>query len=83
MPEPDSDSPLIPSPEGCAALIVTLIQDPRVRDVVAPLAAEAARKERSLAALLGDKALATDRKDPGAAPLAPPGRRPGPPPRWL
>ncbi len=66
MPEPNSDPPLIPSPEGCAALIVTLIQDPRVRDIVAPLAAEAARKERTLAALLGDQPPATDPGDDSA-----------------
>ncbi len=48
MPEPDADLPLIPSPEGCAALIVALIQDPRVWDVVAPLAAQAAREEPTL-----------------------------------
>jgi hypothetical protein len=65
MPEPDSDSPSIPSPEGCAALLVALIQDPRVRDVVAPLAAEAARRERTLAALLGDEPSATDPQDDG------------------
>jgi hypothetical protein len=82
MPEPNSDIPLIPSPEGCAALIVTLIRDPRVRDVLAPLAAEAALQERILAALLGDEPPLTDPEDGGAAPLAPPGRRPAPPPRW-
>lgn len=82
MPEPDSDLPLIPSPEGCAALIVALIQDPRVRDVVAPLAAEAARKERTLATLLGDKPAAINPEGTEAAPLTPPGRPPGPPPHW-
>jgi hypothetical protein len=60
IPEPDADSPLIPSPEWCAALIVALIQDPRVRDVVAPLAAQAALQERTLAALLGDEPPAAD-----------------------
>ncbi len=67
MPEPESDRFLIPSPEGCAALIVMLMQDPRVRDIVVPLAAEAARQERTLAALLGDEPPATD-------PETPPGR---------
>ncbi len=66
MPEHNSDPPLIPSPEGCAALIVALIQDPRVRDIVAPLAAQAARKERTLAALLGDEPPATGPEDVGA-----------------
>jgi hypothetical protein len=56
---------LIPSPEGCAALIVTLIQDPRVRDIVVPLAAQAARRESTLAALLGDEPPAADPKDDG------------------
>lgn len=82
MPEPDADPPLIPSPEGCAALIVALIQDPRVRDVVVPLAAEAARRERTLGALLGDEPPATDPEDTAAAPLPPPGQSPAPPPRW-
>ncbi len=82
MPEPDADPPLIPSAEGCAALIVALIQDPRVRDVVAPLGAQAARKERTLAALLGDEPAATDSEETAAAPLAPPGSPPAPPPRW-
>ncbi len=82
MPEPDADPSLIPSPEGCAALIVALIQDPRVRDVVAPLAAQAARDERTLAALLGDKPPLTDPEDGGVAPLAPPGRPATPPPHW-
>jgi hypothetical protein len=80
MPEPDSHLPLIPSPEGCAALIVTLIQDPRVRDIVVPLAAQAAREERTLAALLGDEPPATEPEGTGAMPPAPPGRPP--PPRW-
>jgi hypothetical protein len=82
MPELDSDPPVIPSPEGCAALIITLIQDPRVRNVVAPLAAQAARRERTLAALLGEEPSVTDLEDIGAASLASPGRRPAPPPRW-
>ncbi len=82
MTEPDADPPLIPSPEGCAALIVALIQDPRVRDVVAPLAAQAAREERTLAALLGEEPPATGPEDTGAAPPVPPGRPPAPPPRW-
>ncbi len=73
---------MIPSPEGCAALIVTLIQDPRVRDIVAPLAAQAAREERTLAALLGDEPPLTDLEDDGATPLAPPDRPQAPPPRW-
>ncbi len=81
MTEPDADPPLIPSPEGCAALIVALIQDPRVRDIVAPLAAQAARRERTLVALLGDEPAAMDPEDIGAAPLAPPSRPPSPP-RW-
>ncbi len=68
MPEPNSDPPLIPSPEGCAALIVALIQDPRVRDIVAPLAAQAAREERTLATLLGHKPPAIDPGDGGAGP---------------
>jgi hypothetical protein len=68
MPEPDYDLPLIPSPEGCAALIVTLMQDPRVRDIVVPLAAEAARKERDLAALLGDEPPAADPETPPRRP---------------
>ncbi len=80
MPEPDSAPPLIPSPEGCAALIVTLIQDPRVRDIVAPLAAQAAREERTLAALLGAKPAAMDPEGTQAAPPTPPGRPPPPPP---
>jgi hypothetical protein len=80
MPEPDSHPPLIPSPEGCAALIVALIQDPRVRDIVVPLAAQAAREERTLATLLGDKPPATDTEDATAAPLSPPGRPSASPP---
>jgi len=84
MPEPDSNSdpPLIPSPEGCAALIVALIQDPHVRDIVAPLAAQAACEERTLAALLGHKPPTMDPEDTAAAPLTLPGRPSAPPPRW-
>ncbi len=81
MPELDSDPPVIPSPEGCAALIITLIQDPRVRNVVAPLAAQAARRQRTLAALLGDEPAAMNPEDTAAAPQIAPGRPPAPPPR--
>jgi hypothetical protein len=65
MPAPESDPPLIPSPDGCAALIVALMQDPRVRDIVEPLAVQAAREERTLAALLGDGLPAADPEDEG------------------
>ncbi len=82
MPEPYAHAPLLPSPDGCAALIATLMQDPRVRDIVMPLAAQAAREERTLAALLGDEPASTGLEDDGAVPLAPPGKPLAPPPRW-